>query len=923
MRARLRKLFNTKAVPHEPALRFEGDWQSEVAEQICRHWVESQRTHNAQTVSIIDLSRMKALDYERKHRDSIPAGLRLLDGNPGTKDYYEAQMTAFLNAIGLSGDDLSELMESFKLTGTGGLHRQHVTLLATAGGLLGATGQFVAAQHPAAAAAFYGARLLMQVFIAERTLDSGRRRMRNAGTEDVLPDGRADAAPTAKHAPTTFEASHDVIWSLNGVQKNLRKMETAMRAVEAASAAYEASATDTNLEHLENTRKDLEVAFARICYQIEVKASYKASSESAKIEFRGNERYFATSYAGTTLTLGAGLIPILTPILGLAAGPVTGGASAAVAVLVLLLYVGYQLSPGPSKDGEAKAKRAIVALSKSIDILSGDKVASREKRADAYKAYIEDRKAARFKFGQARSEAKKAAKAKLLAQLDEISQQDKIEDGMNSKRNWVAYCQHRERVSELEKTAAREGWTSERIASETKRLKERFEDDHRADFSTQAVTDAWKKPIRARMDIARRLLKGKVAQSHKQLINLMRHPGLKARFSPSNKHRAIEEARAELRKNLRDMFNLELALQHMAPLADNAAPTPAAMRDAAIAIGAIEDVDVRNTFCGDGKAQVKAATRSKKLSAGEAERYVYINAGASALGIGLNTAVAATDFSIITAKADKAVHVGLYNPNPEGKPRIPAYNDYKFAAISQTGAPLTAHMNAGDRTAFQKTQMPRVLQPTTRAEDERAELAMSFGHDTVHLDEGNDEVKAKLDTLVEQLAQTDSVPDKLILSLAPQDPGTSAATGKNVAIDLQSTSNYHIAQYRNSSKKDKLKVLGAKAGVVGSHVFMSLAGLPAQGIAQINLKRTRATLERATELDQKVRETLISTMAHEASQEDDESQAATDIEVGDEEVHSIHDEENRSEDVEMDPVFDLMRRYYKNERLPFDSDEGD
>lgn len=857
-RIRAKKLFNTKAVPHEPALRLNGDWKSEVAPHICDGWVESQKKYDKHAISLIDLSRMKALDYERKHRDEIPEDQRLLPGNPTRQDYYEAQADAFLNAIGINGEAQNALLESFKLTGTGGLHRQHVSTATAINNLVIGTSQLLSSQHPAAATALYGVRLLLQGLTTERILDAGWRRLRNAGTEDVLPHGRADAAPGTKNAPTMFEAAHAVIWKLRGVDKNLRKTEAAMKALETASAAFEKSGANADRDKVELARQELEIAFARICHQMEVKASYKASSESAKVEFRGNQRYLGTSYAGTTLTLGAGLFSILTPVLGAAAAPVTGGVSLAVAVIVASLYVGYQLSTGPSKDGQAKAKRAIVALSKSADVLSSDKAPGRKGRATALKMYDREIRKARFKFGKAGAEARRAAKANLLAQLEEISQQEKIESHMDPRRNWETYCAHLTEVSKIEKTAAQEEWPQSRIDDRITRLNEQFQATHEADFCTKAMAEAWKNPMRIRMDNAIRLLKGKVAHSHNHLINLAQHPGLKARFSRARNERAIDAAKAELRKNLLDMFNLGLALHEMKPLADGHAAAPSASR-AATAIGAIEDEDVRSIFCGDGTAQVEAANKAKKLTAGEAERYVYTNAGASSIGIGLNVAVGAVDFGLGVAKTTNAVHVGLRTENPEGKPTIPEYNDYKFAAISQAGAPLMAHMNAGNRAAFQKTQMPNALKITTRQKEGRIELLVSFNRDIVPLEESTDAVKEKLDALVEQLANADSVPDKIILSMPRQVADVSepdVAASRKIAFNLQPTSGYHRAQYRNASRKEKWKVMRATARMIGRHAFMSVAGLPAQGIAQLNLKRTRNALERAAELEQEVRDKL-------------------------------------------------------------------
>ena len=867
LRARMMRLFDTKRVPYEPAERFEGDWESSAAQQICQHWVDSQTTHNASTISLVALSKMKALDYERKNRNSILPDQRLLPGNPTTQDYYEAQIRAFLEAVGAKGNEADAILESFKLAGTGGLHRQHVTAGATVANVLGAVSQIV--PDLTAKAVLSGVRMVALGITAERLIDSGWRRLRNAGTEDMLPLGRADASPAAKHAPNILQASHAVIWQLKGAEKNLRKMEAAMGKLENARAMQ---SSQQRIIEIEKAKKNLEIAFARICYQTTVKAKYKASSESTKTEYFGNERYLKASYTGFGLTMGAGLFSIATPYLvgaigTVAAGAVTGGVGAGAALIALALYVSYQLSTGPSKDGEAKAKRAIVALSKSLDVLSGDNVASQKKRSDAYETYIEERKAARFALPGAKAKAKEKAREKLLARLEEITREDKVENLLSPRQNWEAYRELQTRISRIKEDGAEADMQTEQISEQIRQLEAQFQAAHKADFSAKNIADAWKVPMRMRMDTAKRLLTGKVAKSHKHLIQSSK---LLANLSPhafwrkEGIEREIERIKKELGKNLRDMFNLELALRHMKPLINGNDPDSEAMARAAAAIGVIEDKDVRSVFCGDAKEQVDATNKSKKLTFGEAERYTYTNAGASAPGIGLNVAVAGVDFGLNAAKAAHAVHVGLHDPNPEGKPRIPQFNDYKFAAISQAGAPLAAHMNAGDRAAFQKTQMSQISALTKSKGNAVVELLMELTGGRTHLGKDDDEVTANLDALIELLWSANAVPDKITLSMARQAPDVASSSSqpvnaepKTITVDLQTTSAYHRVKYKNASVKEKGKVIKTKAAIIGRHALVSFAGLPAQAMAQYNLRKTRAALNKATELSPDIRQTLV------------------------------------------------------------------
>lgn len=866
LRARMMRLFDTKRVPYEPAERFEGDWKSSAAQQICQHWVDSQTTHNASTISLVALSKMKALDYERGNRDSIPPDQRLLPGNATKQDYYDAQIRAFLEAVGAKGNEADAILESFKLAGTGGLHRQHVTAGATVANTLGAAAQIV--PDLTAKAVLSGVRMVALGLTAERLIDSGWRRLRNAGTEDMLPLGRADATPAAKQAPNILQASHAVIWQLRGAKKNLRKMEAAIENLENARAM---PSSQERVIEIEKAKKNLEMAFARICYQTTVKAKYKASAESAKIEFRGNQRYLSTGYTGFGLTMGAGLFSIATPYLvgaigTVAAGAVTGGVGAGAALIALALYVGYQLSKGPSKDGEAKAKRAIVALSKSLDVLSGDSVASQKKRADAYKTYIEEKKTARFALPGAKAKAKEKAREKLLARLEEITREDKVENLINPRQNWEAYRELQTQISQIKKDGAEADMQPEQISEQIRQLEDQFQAAHKADFSAKNIADAWKVPMRMRMDTAKRLLAGKVAKSHKHLIqsskllvNLSPH----AVWRKEGIEREIERIKKELGKNLRDMFNLELALRQMKPLINGNGPAPEAMARAAAAIGAIEDKDVRSVFCGNAREQVDATNESKKLTFGEAERYTYTNAGASTLGIGLNVAVGGVDLGLNAAKAAHAVHVGLHNPNPEGKPRIPQFNDYKFTAISQAGAPLTAHMNAGDRAAFQKTQMSQLSAITKSKGDAVVKLVMEVTGGRTHLGKDDDEVTANLDALIELLRSANAVPDKITLSMTRQASDAASpssqpvnAAPETITVDLQTTSAYHHVKYKNASVKEKGKVIKKQAAIIGRQALVSFAGLPAQAMAQYNLRKTRAALDKATELSPDIRRTL-------------------------------------------------------------------
>ncbi|CAH0447406.1 hypothetical protein LMG10661_03472 [Ralstonia syzygii subsp. syzygii] len=310
--------------------------------------------------------------------------------------------------------------------------------------------------------------------------DSADLRFRNAGTEEVMPLGRADAAPSAKTGPNVLRASGRLARGLHKISANVCKMEQAQAALDKAHAAYDAAqatigtaqealgtaetvlaATQAVLDapakaklfqHLQaapniaqaqkdvalatktlqqgqqdaqQAQKDiqaagetLKIAFAKFCLRNELKSDYKTAAESAKIEYHGNKRFLGVSVATGAANLTATTLGIFTPVL--VSATVTMGVTAAAA-LAVMLYLGYQLSSGPSKDGEAKARRAIVALTKSLDLLAGNAAKQQKVRAAAYRTYLAEKRIAN------KPEVRKLAKAQLIATLDEIARKDTTE----------------------------------------------------------------------------------------------------------------------------------------------------------------------------------------------------------------------------------------------------------------------------------------------------------------------------------------------------------------------------------------------------------------------------------------------------------------------------------------------------------------
>jgi len=172
-------------------------------------------------------------------------------------------------------------------------------------------------------------------------------------------------------------------------------------------------------------------------------------------------------------------------------------------------------------------------------------------------------------------------------------------------------------------------------------------------------------------------------------------------------------------------------------------------------------------------------------------------------------------------------------------------------------------MNAGDRAAFQKTQMSRISAITKSKGDDVVELRMDLTGIRTHLEKDDAEVAANLDALIARLWNANSVPDKITLSMARQasDVASTSSSPVNteaetITVDLQTTSAYHRVKYKNASVKEKGKVIGKRAAIIGRHALVSFSGLPAQAVAQYNLRKTRAALNKATELSHGVRQSL-------------------------------------------------------------------
>lgn len=884
IRDRFEQMIDMKKVPQPPALRVEA-WNEKTAMQICEGWHGSL----VEKVSIPELSHLLALNFERAHADEIPperAAERLLPEGAGKADYYEAMVETFLKAIGADDDEMGKILDSFKRAGVGALHRQPVLASSTANGILGAV-QIGAGLHPPAKVALSTVQLVLSAVTSALAVFSSKLRFRNSGTEEIMPYGKADAPPSGKIGPSVAGASWKLLTQLGKINADVKEMEAALADLEHAQAERSSAPEGTAAWHLAERKlraagDDLSIGFAAFCFRSELKAQYKAASESAKVEYRGNEINLGLGYVNGAASLTATLMAIFAPT-----APATFGISVAAVAVGALAYLGYQLSTGPSKDGEAKATRAIVALAKSADLMGGNASKQQKARAEAYRTYIGERRS--------RDPAvKSGARSKLLETLRQIAADDRTEDDFRPLANWTAYADYRarrnEKVAQIEGDhqrllgLVREGiearrsapaWTGPGGASATvaqdapsreldlvtevleadraqrsqaalQALDAEFAQTHEAKFNAGTVTSAWKTPYRMRFDSMGRLLLGKVAASTRALLKhttgAMPESGPQAQFHTTR----LAGKRQTLKASLRDWINFETAQARLKEAAKLPAGDTAAVREklasAARALAAIGDPDAQALFTGDGRAQVEATRLAKRLTAGEEERYTMTMGGAATVAATVNTFGAAFSLGVNVKKDILA---------SQGHPWHTHYGDQKDGqVVAQGAAPVTAHYSAGERARFQKTEMARLLAILKR-KGEPLKLALDVpeaeAYSTVDPQLDFKALDASLDTLVNDLETRTDIADELTLSVG----GRKVTAGR-----LDGTTDYYTWRREQSSRRTRAAFRLGQARVVGKAAWLSLASPVAQALAHIPLSRTGKAVRRGSRKSLEVRDAL-------------------------------------------------------------------
>lgn len=826
VKGRLSQLFDIKKVPHKPAVAVQR-WDEEATLGICERWAEGQR----RKPSAVSLSRLAALNFERARPDAIPADMssqRLLPVGSSEDDYNREMIVTLIKAV--SPYDVDAVIDSFKKAGTGGLHRKSVTASSTMGGAL-SVAQLAASSHPPAKTALSAIQVLMTGLTTQLAFDSADLRVGTAGTEEVMPLGKADAPPSAKTGPNVLQASSRVVWDLRKIGHAVAKMERAQQALDEAHIRVDDPlATPAQRKQAERdaaaAAQALSIAYARFCLRNELKTDYKTAAESAKIEYHGNKHYIANSVASGALSVSTTLLGVLTPVL--VSATVTAGVTGAAVALAALLYVAYQLSPLPSKDGEAKAKRAIVALAKSIDLFAGNAAAQQKARAAAYRAYIAEKRLTPD------LELRKQAKARLLAQLEKIARDDTTKKDVDPQQNWRDYTGYRRNVE----AAAGDEAAVHAIESA-------FTDEIEGRFNSAMVGEAWKTPERMRFDSMGRILSGTISES---IASLHAHNAEAARMASRDSKRDARArlqvhagARANVKAALRDWIYFEVARSRMKAALGEAEPARAReqMTAAAHALSQVANRSARDLFSGDASKQVDATEMAKRMTIGERERYTVTNGGPAALGGVANMLGATAGLGLNVEKAVALSH-GVQTPAQFGD-----QNDARV--LAQSTAPVTAPYTAAERTRFQKTGMAKLVKTIAR-KGERVKTTLALptndGKPFDLLDRGCD---AALEKLVDELEATRDIPDEIAVSLG----GEKLPPGK-----FDGTTAYYKWRYEKAPFSAKAKFLSRRMGMLAGSIGVSVASPVAQGIAQIPLKTTRADIDRGNAMSARVRERL-------------------------------------------------------------------
>jgi hypothetical protein len=849
VKSRLRQLIHIHDVPYRPAIQFDG-WNETAVAQICDGW----RNEQVAAVSIPAFSRLCALNFERAHADEIPAhlnALRLLPDGSSERAYYDEMVKASLAIVGIDdAHEVDRILASFQNTGTGGLHRQRVMGASLLNGGL-SVAQYAASASPPVGLALSVVQGLVTLLSSAFSFQSLKLRFLNAGTEDVMPLARSDATPGAKVGHSLAYTSATSVLHLHKLIGDVRRIDKAMAAHAQARTPGEQADAD----------EALAIAFARFCAHSEKRLTQKEKNESGAIEFRGNEKTLLTSYVAGLAALSTTVMGIITP--AVLSAKATMGASAALLLVRLLLYVGPQLSPWPSREGARKLRRGFVAVGKLPDLLSPRTRDQQRARAQIWREYIAARRAAKGE------EARAGARTAMLDALRRVAQEDNARDDVTPLQNWTDYAHFNERARAIQRvlddarnandthnadTRAAPGGDLETLKATVEQalheLDAEFSEAHRDHFQTDIVLNARKPPYRMRFENMDRLLGGTVSVAARKLADAAHRARHKRHDAPDAPHTARDARRDTMRAGFRrayvDWINFAWAHKHLkdaGPLPDpaNAAvsgPLPAPLADAvpgseaarqralplaAAALFAVRNEDAQALFTGDGRRQVEATRFAKTLAAGEEERYTVTGSASATIAATADIAGGAYSIGLHAIEHGDATHgVGLH----------PRYGDQRDGQLLPQGtAPFTAHYTSAERARAKETLLDRLWRALL-ADHTPLKLTLALPTPAAGAFSSDDPaVAAALDELADAIEAHGAMPDEIALSVE----GETAAT-----LKLNRTSDFYKGLYDRAPLRVKARFHFELARAMATGSMVSIVSPLVQGAATGALRLSRS-----------------------------------------------------------------------------------
>ncbi len=802
---KLRQLLKPSTIGGTPPLQFGSEWRPAPA-AICQSWLNGQyaKAHCDSVDARIAQARMVLRNDERSRfkQGNLAADALLFSECANKERYYDEQIMDFLRTV--QPDDPKRILDTFQHGGMGGLHRHPSSTLWFIKSGVGAAKQLT--PDLTAKAVLSAIELLLQIGVSHQVLESGGRRFRNAQAEEVMVLGKADATPRTKQAPPINEAAHAFIRDLRDARKTVVRVQQASAALHSARAAYAAAtggaAEEGARQRCDRAKENLELLFAKQCYQSEVKAAYKAASESVKKEWLGNQRLWWSNIAVTGISVGATLLGILTPVVLSAA--VTGGIGVAVVLTVLGIYLAYHFSRGEKKDAEQKGRRAILAIAKSIELMTEGNRVCYASRAESHRKYrqalsaIKTRPATLVDAGR-RAEAKALALKIHLEELAAIT--------LGSKQG--------ERLADATADGIRADYTAftEKLVAlggvdASAQIKRDFADTLTGKLETKMLSGTWKTPLDMRFSAAQAILLGLTAQHAQQLRQLNDGGGKPDQVERERTENAFKSA-------LLDMANLELCLRRMRLAQQNGLTVVPASAHGALA--AVANPDVRALFIGNAQQQVHSTTLAKTLK-GELPRYGLPNLGAALIPIVFNGAAGAADLGVNGAKL-AGTYVGS---------EISGY--HKILQFAQVGPSASGSYNAATRDAFavnfpdatgvrEAAPAPLSQKPVGLALNDDARLAFA-------LDQAD--VAPQLDGLVLALTSAPQLPTSIELL-------SGGADAAPVSADLSRTQAY--AQVHNRALSWRRSV-AAETSEAASQAKLALTGPFLHLAAYLRSRRT-------------------------------------------------------------------------------------